>query len=249
MTDEIKDWWEKTARDYQDSGQIPVDIHYGPSSPNEDGLKLLGDLAGRDVLEIGCGGGQCAIAFAQRGARVTALDISEEQLKFARKLAKDHDARVTFIQHDVKDIAPIESESQDIVFSAFALMFVEDRHAVFRDVFRVLRPGGTFVFSLDHPFYRKVDPETLKVVESYHETGPAYDDMEGLGKLLMFRYTIGSLHDALVSAGFAVERLIEPDSRIRYDYDPWFGLYGYYIPKMLDMVPPTIIFKSVKPTN
>jgi len=249
MSNEIKEWWEKTAKAYQDDAQIPVDIHYGPSSPNEDELRLLGDVAGRNVLEIGCGGGQCAIAFAKRGANVTGLDLSAEQLKFARALAEEHKAKVEFLQHDMKDLAPIESESQDIVFSAFALMFVEDRLSAFREVLRVIRPGGLFVFSLDHPFYRKVDPETLKVIESYNETGPAYDEMEGLGKLLMHRYTISSLHNALVDAGFIVQRVIEPDSRIRYDYDPWFGRYGYYVPKMLDMVPPTVIFKSMKPAD
>ena len=49
-----------------------------------------------------------------------------------------------------------------------------------------------------------------------------------------------------MNAGLTVERLIEPDSRIRYSYDPRSGRRGVYYPKILDMVPPTLIFKSVK---
>jgi ubiquinone/menaquinone biosynthesis C-methylase UbiE len=212
-------------------------------------LNLLGDVEGRDVLEIGCGGAQCSIAFALRGARVTAVDLSDEQLKFARDLAAQHGVEIALLQHDISDLSSIPPDSQDIVFSAFALTFVADRAQTFREVCRVLRPGGTFVFSLDHPFFRKVDPETLKLVESYNETGPLRDDRGELGQVTIYRYNVGDLHEALVAAGLAVERIIEPDSRKRYSYDPWFGRRGVYFPKILDMVPPTIIFKSVKPAG
>ena len=247
MTNDTKDWWDRAAKPYQDDCRIPVDIHYGPSSPNEDELNLLGDVEGRDVLEIGCGGAQCSIAFALRGARVTALDLSDQQLEFARALAARHEVEIAFRQHDIKDLAPIASDSQDIVFSAFALTFVADRKGTFREVCRVLRPGGVFVFSLDHPFFRKVDPETLRVVESYNETGPFSDDRGELGHVMIYRYNVGDLHEALVEAGLVVQRVIEPDSRKRYSHDPWFGRRGLYFPKILDMVPPTIIYKSVKP--
>ncbi len=247
MTGDTKEWWEGAAKPYQDDCRIPVDIHYGPGSPNEDELNLLGDVEGRDVLEIGCGGAQCSIAFALRGARVTALDLSDQQLEFARALAARHEVEIAFRQHDIKDLAPIASDSQDIVFSAFALTFVADRKRTFREVYRVLRPGGVFVFSLDHPFFRKVDPGTLQVVESCHETGPLSDDRGELGHVMIYRYNVGDLHEALVEAGLVVQRVIEPDSRKRYSYDPWFGRRGVYFPKILDMVPPTIIFKSVKP--
>jgi ubiquinone/menaquinone biosynthesis C-methylase UbiE len=249
MTGDIEDWWDQRSKDYQDECQIPVDIHYGPSSPNEDELNLLGDVKGRAVLELGCGGAQCAVAFALRGAWVTAIDFSAEQLKFARKLASQHDVEIEFLQKDAKDLAPIPAASQDIVFSAFALMYVDDRPQAFREVWRVLKPNGVFVFSLDHPFFRKVDPQKLTIIESYHETGRAVDDLGELGQTVMYRYTIGDLHDALTQSGFVVQRVIEPDSRQRYPYDPWFGRWGVYIPKVLDMVPPTIIFKSVKPED
>ena len=246
MTSDTKDWWESYSEAYQDGTQIPVDIHYGPSCPNEDELNLLGDLKGRDVLEIGCGGAQCSVAFALRDARVTALDLSAEQLKFAQALAAHHEVEIEFVRHDMGDLAPIASASKDIVFSAFALQFVEDRTKTFREVRRVLRPGGVFVFSLDHPFFRKVDRDTLTLVESYNETGPLVDDRGKFGQVMIYRDNIAGLHQALVDAGLTVERIVEPDSRIRYSYDPWFGRRNEYVPKILDMVPPTIILKSVK---
>lgn len=246
MTSDTKAWWEGYSEAYQDRTQIPVDIHYGPSSPNEDELNLLGDLDGRDVLEIGCGGAQCSVAFALRGARVTALDLSAEQLKFARSLAARHQVEIEFVEHDMGDLAPIASDSRDIVFSAFALQFVADRTATFREVRRVLRPGGIFVFSLDHPLFRKVDRERLTLVESYNETGPYLDDRGEYGQVTIYRDNIAGLHQALVDAGLRVERIFEPDSRLRYSYDPWFGRRDEYVSGILDMVPPTIIFKSVK---
>ena len=249
MAQETKDWWEGYAETYQKRTEIPVDIHYGPSSPNEDELQLLGDLESRDVLEIGCGGAQCSVAFALRGARVTALDLSAEQLKFGQALAVRHEVEVEFVEHDMGDLAPIASDSKDIVFSAFALQFVEDRTKTFREVRRVLRPGGVFVFSLDHPVFRKVDRDSLKLVESYNEIGPLVDDRGEFGQVTIYRDNIAGLHQSLMDAGMTVERILEPDSRIRYDYDPWFGRRDEYVPKILDMVPPTIILKSVKPAG
>jgi cyclopropane fatty-acyl-phospholipid synthase-like methyltransferase len=63
-------------------------VHYGPISPGESELKLLGDVKCKDVLEIGCGGGQNTIVLSKKGAKSIGLDISEEQIKYARKLAR-----------------------------------------------------------------------------------------------------------------------------------------------------------------
>lgn len=247
MTKDIEQWWDQRAEAYQDDCNIPVDILYGPSSPNEDDLNLLGELAGKRVLELGCGGGQSAVAFAQKGAHVTAVDIAEGQLAFARGLAARHGVQVDFIRCDVENLSPIPDASHDIVFSAFALMYAQDRLAVFREVHRVLKSGGVFAFSVDHPFFRKTDVETLTLIESYNETGPAPDDLGELGTTTMYRYRLSDLHNALVEARLVVQRIVEPDSRIRYDYDPWFDHWGVYVPKMLDMLPPTVIFKAIKP--
>jgi len=241
---EIKRYWEKTAKDYQKECKIPVDIHYGPGSPNEKKLKLLGKLKGKKVLEIGCGGAQCVIDMAKQGAKVTGMDISKEQLKFAKKLAERNKVKINLIQGSFQNLNELRSNSYDIVFSAFALLYSPDILGVFKQAYRILKKKGIFVFSLDHPFFNIVDPKTLKLKTSYFKTGRHVEHFPS-GKFVMYTHSVSELFNALVDAGFVVERIIEPDSRKRYPYDPWYGLWDY-TPKLLAIVPPTIIFKCRK---
>jgi len=80
-----KKGWNIISKDYQASVRISLDdVHYGPMAPGEKELRLLGEVEGRDILEIGCGGGQNAIVLAKWGARSVGLDICEEQMHATR---------------------------------------------------------------------------------------------------------------------------------------------------------------------
>src|SRR5262249_20339584 len=61
MSNEAVEFWEHYGPEYQRSCQIPVDVHYGPGSPNEAHLQLIGPVAGKRILEVGCGGAQCSV--------------------------------------------------------------------------------------------------------------------------------------------------------------------------------------------
>lgn len=246
MSKETKKWWEYSSQYYQKECKIPIDVHYGPGSPNENHFKLLGNVKNKKILEIGCGGAQCSIAFAKQGAKVIGIDISNEQLKFAKALSEKNKVKIKFYQGDIKKIPRIKSNSQDVVFSAFALQYVDDLSFCFKEVYRVLKRRGLFVFSLDHPFFRTVDSKTLKLKNSYFETGRLVETFsDPTKKFVMYTHTISELHNKLVKSGFVVEKIIEPDSRKRYTFDPWYGLWDY-TPKFLKMFPPTIIFKCKK---
>ncbi len=86
---DMRQAWNRTSAAYQAQHQLSTDAaQYGPWAPDEKTLRLLGDVRSKRIMELGCGGGQCSIAFAKQGALVTGLDLSDDQLSYARQLAR-----------------------------------------------------------------------------------------------------------------------------------------------------------------
>jgi 2-polyprenyl-3-methyl-5-hydroxy-6-metoxy-1,4-benzoquinol methylase len=245
VSGEAKNWWETHAGRYQKLCRLPVAVLYGVGAPSEAELQLIGPVAGKRVLEIGCGGAQCAVAFAQQGATVIAMDIAAAQIEFGRKVAREHGVNVAFHQRDIADLSPVVGASQDVVFSANAFAYVDDLPACFREVHRVLKPGGLFVWSDGHPFGHCLEEGTQRLARSYHATGKSVLGAETGCAFANHHRTIGDLFNLQVAAGFVVERMVEPDSRERRPDDPWFGLWDN-TPERLALIPGTIIFKSRK---
>jgi len=123
MTKETKKWWEGTSKDYQEKCKIPIDIHYGPGSSNEKHLKLLGNLKGKKVLEIGCGGAQCGIAMAKKRAKVTGIDISEEMIKIAKNKVKGD---VHFLRSNIFDYTLGEEKYDVVIMFYFIIQTIQD---------------------------------------------------------------------------------------------------------------------------
>jgi len=245
MSKEAKCWWEANGQSYQNEYQIPVDVHYGTGSPNESDLRLIGLVTGKRVLEVGCGGAQCSIAFAKQGAIVTAVDVAASELEFARKLAEENNVSITFHQLNMENLSPIPDESQDVVFSACAFPYVDDLFSCFREIHRVLVDDGLFVFSQGHPIFGLVNSETLVLERSYFETGKIVLGEESDVPFATNYRKVSDLFNLLIKAGFVVKQMIEPDSRERYPYDPWYGKWNHR-QALMQKLPATIIFKSRK---
>ena len=216
MTDYARLWWEEAARWFLEWYQHPIDVEYG-AGITEAKLQLIGPVVGKRVLEIGCGGGQCSIAFAKQGALVTSIDITAAQIEIARELAEQNGVSINLIQRDMTDLSPIPSESQDIVFSANAIHYVDDILACFREVHRVLKADGLFVLGGGHPFSDIIDPKTMLPTRSYFDTGKVVAGLEvsdepGYAFASNYR-TISDFYNTVVEAGFRVERMVEPDLR------------------------------------
>ena len=246
MTKGTKRWWEASSESYQKESKIPVDIHYGPGAPNEKALKLLGNLKGKKVLEIGCGGAQCGIAMAKKGAKVIGMDISKEQLKFAKNLAEKNKVNIKFYRGDIINLKKIKSNSQDIIFTAWALHYIGNLKKCFKEVKRVLKKNGIFVAALPHPFYDTIDYKTLKLKRSYFDNGKfeeVYSDKTK--KFVAYYQTFSDIINALIDSGLKIQRVVEPDSRKKHKGDPWYGLWQFKL-KLMKYFPPTIIFKAVK---
>ena len=116
-------------------------------------LAFLGDVAGKAVLDLGCGEGGYARELARRGAFVTAVDGSARLIEVARERARGEAAEVRFVHANANALDDLASDGWDVVMAAMSLMDVEDYGGVIREVQRVLRPGGDLVMSITHPCF------------------------------------------------------------------------------------------------
>lgn len=107
-------------------------------------LDLLGDVRGRCVLDLGCGDGELALELARRGADVTGIDTSYAMIEAARQRAAQEGVSATFLVGSAEAL-PVPPARFDMVAAVTILCFIADAAPVFREVARVLRPGGGFV--------------------------------------------------------------------------------------------------------
>ena len=113
-------------------------------------FSLLPDLTGKRILDLGCGAGERCTDYLKRGAaRVTGIDISEKMLAAAQ--IENSDPDITYLKMPMEDIGSID-DTFDVVLSSLALHYVEDFSGVVKNVYRLLCPGGIFLFSQEHPF-------------------------------------------------------------------------------------------------
>jgi ubiquinone/menaquinone biosynthesis C-methylase UbiE len=187
-------------------------VQYGPDIATETELRLLGNLEGKRVLELGCGGGPVSVAMAKQGAKVIAIDGSAEQIAHARRLAEREEVKVELRQGDYADLAAVRADTIDIAISVYSLGAVADLDRVFRQVHRVLRPEGPLVISLPHPAFRAVDPagDPPTVRRSYFDRTPiswVAESESGADQPM----TISDLFTSLSRANFRVDTILEPE--------------------------------------
>lgn len=107
-------------------------------------LELIGDVNSLRILDVGCGDGDLAIALWQRGAKVVGIDVSNAMIEAGRARAMKHEANIEFSVASA-DHMPFPPEHFDVVVAVTILCFVEDAAPVFREIARVLRPGGRLI--------------------------------------------------------------------------------------------------------
>jgi ubiquinone/menaquinone biosynthesis C-methylase UbiE len=238
-------WWDADADEYQaEHGTFlgDVDLVWCPEGLREADARLLGDVRGRRVLELGCGAASGARWLRGAGAEVVAMDLSAGMLRQARETSDRSGVRVPLVQADALAL-PFAPDSFDIVFTAFgAVPFVADSGAVMREVARVLRPGGPWVFSITHPmrwvFLDEPDERGLNAVHSYFDRR-AYveEDEAGTPTYVEQHRTLGDRIRELVAAGFRIRDLIEPEWPAGHEQ-----IWGQWSPLRGRLFPGTAIF-------
>ncbi|NTU74068.1 class I SAM-dependent methyltransferase [Candidatus Roizmanbacteria bacterium] len=112
-------------------------------------LKLLGDIRGKRVLDLGCGLGKHSKAFSKRGAIVTGIDVSENMLDICKKTCC---TKGTFIRSSYEEVN-FPAESFDIVNASLSIHYSNKLDKVFNNINKWLVPGGIFTFSVAHPLW------------------------------------------------------------------------------------------------
>ncbi|MET0420604.1 MAG: class I SAM-dependent methyltransferase [Acidimicrobiia bacterium] len=183
-------------------------VAYAPGGPFERELRLLGDVKGKRVLELGCGTGANAVALAQQGAVVIGIDTSDARLATARERGDGAEVRVDWHHGDFADLAFLRADSIDLVVSISTLSEVDDVARVFRQVERVLKPNAPFVCSYDHPMALCIDANGT-LTRSPFDRGPVEVNRAG-GSALVYVRTLADVFTDLHRAGLRVDTLLEP---------------------------------------
>jgi SAM-dependent methyltransferase len=212
-------WWDADADDYlaEHGGDIgEVDFVWCPEGLREADAGLLGDVQGRRVLEVGCGSAPCSRWLATQGADPVALDLSRGMLWHAATLGTSTGVAVPLVQAGAEHL-PFADDSFDLACSAFgAVPFVAEPDRVMREVARVLRPGGRWVFAVNHPmrwmFSDDPGPEGLVVTQSYFDRSPYVEtDAAGMPTYVEHHRTLGDRVRDVVAAGLVPDDVVEPE--------------------------------------
>ncbi len=174
-------------------------------------LALAGDVAGRRVLDAGCGSGPLSAALRDRGALVTGFDSSAGMLEQARRrLGDDADLRVAELGRPL----PYADGAFDDVIASLVLHYLEDWGPALAELRRVLKPGGRLIASVDHPFaivgLQRQEGKKVDYFATYNWT----EDWTMGGQTVPMSFWNRPLHamtDAFTAAGFRISVISEPD--------------------------------------
>ncbi|MCO5093491.1 bifunctional 2-polyprenyl-6-hydroxyphenol methylase/3-demethylubiquinol 3-O-methyltransferase UbiG [Bosea sp. (in: a-proteobacteria)] len=196
--------------------RLPRSIHGLDGAPEWPVLRgMLPQLAGRKVLDLGCGFGWfCRFAAGEGAASVLGVDVSEKMLERAQR--ETDDSRVSYERADLERYTP-PADAFDLAYSSLAFHYIEDLAGLFGQVHAALKPGGALVCSVEHPimtaptrqeWLTDADGRAAWPVNGYLDEGRRVSNWLTEGVVKRHRAVATHL-DLLLGAGFRLDRLVE----------------------------------------
>lgn len=223
--DEIKRDWNSMARAYEEFNTAADSYSYKIEWPCI--RKLLPELKGKTVVDLGCGTGIFTFLLEQGGpSRIMGIDLSEEMLQIAKDKAREKGSRAEFVLYDGAKCSDVISKPVDLIFSSTTSHYIEDLAQLFNNVSKSLKEGGECIFSVIHPVYsamypvehgddfpgdeewmvRYLDRSMRAYIQPWIEYNEAFEDHLSRS----YHHTFADYVNAIIGAGLTIERICEP---------------------------------------
>ena len=170
-------------------------------------LSLLPEVTGKRVLDAGCGPGVYAEELVKRGASVVSIDASERMLELAQNRLQNS------VQLKLVDMSkPLDifsNQEFDVINAPLCLDYIENWTALFKEFRRILKPGGTFLFSVGHPFF---DANYFRT-DDYFSVEQVECTWTGFGidiSMPSYRRSLQEVIMPVLNAGLILEQVLEP---------------------------------------
>ncbi|MER2008520.1 MAG: class I SAM-dependent methyltransferase [Psychrobacillus sp.] len=212
--DSIKRWdkfAEKYAANHLEHGDPHKEVYLNPTL-----FSLMGNLNNKKVLDAGCGEGYLSRLMEKAGAAVTAIDYSSKMIEIAKSRTTS-ELNIEFKQSNCENLHFIMEGTYDVVVSNMVIQDLEGYQQAFNEIYRVLREGGIFIFSILHPCFQTPESGWEKgddgkklywKVDNYFYEG-AYEQ-RGMDQVIFYHRTLTSYVKAICEAGFLIEEIVEP---------------------------------------
>lgn len=201
---------------------------YARMSRSKEGLSAAGEwhqlkplfppLQEKSVLDLGCGyGWHCAFASEQGADKILGIDLSERMIAEAKK--RNSRANISYLICGIDDYEYPEN-TWDVVISNLALHYIEDLEWVFQNVNKTLKPGGAFLFNIEHPsftagvgqdwIYSEDGSPKYWPIDNYFIPGERKTNFLGC-EVVKQHHTLTQILMGLLDNGFAIEAVIEAE--------------------------------------
>ncbi len=227
---EVGQYWNANATVWTELARAGYDV-YRDYLNTPAFFEILPDVKGLDGLDIGCGEGHNTRLLAKRGARITAVDISETFIAYAKEREEQSPLGIDYRLASAVEL-PFPDSCFDFATGFMSFMDIPETDRVLSEAYRILRPGGFLQFSITHPCFDTPHRRNLRDengityaveigdyfrnlngdVEEWHFTAAPPEARTALPnfKVPRFTRTLSQWLNFLIDVGFVLERLAEP---------------------------------------